>query len=198
MIEFELTVVYNPKVMTEYVDIIDDNGTVIGKTTRKKAHSKAILHPTVKILLFNSVGKVLLQQRSKSKSMFPLCWDISVCEHIFSGESHLKAATRGLWEELSLKTKIKLLRNDHIQSSQYPIKKQMLIEYELVKLYGGIFDGKIEIDKQEIIDSMFVTIPKLKKLIYKSKTPFTPWALDELFYLLRNYKQIIKKILKIK
>lgn len=187
-------VIYNPKAMTEYVDVIDESGTVVGKTTRNNAHSKALLHPTVKILLFNSKGEVLLQQRSRNKSMFPLCWDISVCEHIFSGESHTKAAKRGLLEELSVKTKIKLLRDDHIQISQCLVKKQTLIEYELVKLYGGFSEGKININEEEILDRMFVTIPKLKELIYKSKISFTPWGLDELLFLIRNYRKILKKV----
>lgn len=184
--------------MTEYVDIVDDSGTVVGKTTRGNAHTKGLLHPTVNILLFNSDGKVLLQKRSKRKSMFPLHWDVSVCEHVFSKESSSKAATRGLWEELSIKAKIRLLRSNHIKISQYPIKNRMLREYELVKLYGGFFDGKTKIDEKEVVSTMFVTIPKLKELIYQSKIPFTPWGLDELLFLLRNHKQIIKKILKTK
>ena len=180
--------------MIEYVDVIDDKDTVIGKTTRKNAHTKATLHPTVKILLFNSIGQILLQQRSKNKSIFPSYWDISVCEHILSGESQIKAAARGLWEELSVKTKIKLLRNNHIQVSQYGIEKQRFIECELVKLYGGFFDGEIKTNKEEITDIMFVSIPKLRKLIHQSKILFTPWGLDELLFLLRNHKQIVEKI----
>lgn len=180
--------------MTESVDIVDNSGKVIGKTTRDKAHTKGLLHPTVNILLFNSVGKVLLQKRSKTKLMFPLHWDISVCEHVFSKESSSKAAARGLFEELSIKMKIKLLRNNHIKISHYQIKNQVFREYELVKLYGGEFDGEIKIDEEEVVNTLFVTIPKLKELIYQSKISFTPWALDELLFLLRNYKEIIKKI----
>lgn len=180
--------------MIECVDIVDDNGTVVGKTTREKVHINGWLHPTVNILLFNSAGKVLLQKRSKNKLMFPLYWDVSVCEHLFSKESPRKAAARGLWEELSIKARIRLLRNNHIKISQYPIKNKTLLECELVKLYGGFFDGEIEIDRKEVVDTIFVTIPKLKELIYQSKIPFTPWGLDELLFLLRNHKQIMKKI----
>lgn len=184
--------------MTEYVDMVDDDGTVIGKTTREKVHIKGWLHPTVNILLFNSAGKVLLQKRSKNKLMFPLYWDVSVCEHVFSKESPSKAAARGLWEELSIKVKIRLLRSHHIKISQYPIKNKMLREYELIKLYGGFFDGEIKLDKKEVVSTMFVTISKLRELIYQSKIPFTPWGLDELLFLLRNHKEITKRILKIK
>lgn len=184
--------------MIEYVDIVDDNGTVVGKTTREKVHIKGWLHPTVSILVFNSAGKVLLQKRSKNKSSFPLYWDVSVCEHVFSKESPSKAAARGLWEELSIKVKIRLLRNNHIKISQHPIKNKILREYELVKLYGCFFDGKTKIDEREVVSTKFVTIPKLKELIYQSKIPFTPWGLDELLFLLRNHKEITKKLLKTK
>lgn len=180
--------------MLERVDIVDDNGSAIGMATRNSVHAKGLLHPTVKVLLFNSTGNIFLQQRSGRKDILPLYWDVSVAEHVLFGETHVKAAERGLREELSVKAKVRLLRNNHVQISEHTIKNRVLREYELVKLYGVVYDGRIEMDPQEVKQGIFVGIAELKEMIYQTKTLFTPWGLDELVFLLKNDKKIAKEI----
>lgn len=180
--------------MVEYVDIVNNNGTVIGKTTRNNAHIKGLLHPTVKILLFNSSGKILIQQRSRKKNILPLYWDISVAEHLRSGESYKEAAVRGLMEELAIVTRVKLLRGKHVQRSEHK-KDKLLKEYELTVLYGTLYNGKIIPDSEEVEKSIFVSIRKFGGLILWRRLQFTPWALNEINYLLAH-KDIMEKLNK--
>lgn len=183
--------------MIEYVDIVDASGNILSKTTRSFAHKQGLLHQTSKVLLFNSVGKILLQQRSSKKIIFPLCFDISVAEHVLAGEIHSVAAVRGLKEELSIDPKIVLLRNNHIQTSNYKIKNGVSREHELVKLYGCIFSKKIRFNPKEVNQVIHIDMNKLKDLLSNKDVDFTPWGRDELLYLLRNYKKIINRIQKI-
>lgn len=89
--------------MDEWVDVLDKEGRGTGQRILKsEAHKRGVFHPTVHIWLFDSVGNVLLQQRSHTKETFPLLWDVSVAGHIAAGEGILQAALREIHEEIGL------------------------------------------------------------------------------------------------
>ncbi len=105
----------------ETVDIVDKKGSVIGQATRSQVYKQGLLHPTVNIVVINKKGEIFIQQRSEKK-ILPLYWDISASEHIKSGEGYESAAIRGLDEELSITSPVKLLRSKHIQRNEYITK----------------------------------------------------------------------------
>lgn len=171
----------------ELIDHVDKNGNVLRQITRGEAYQKGYLHPVVNILIVNSDGKIYLQRRSAKKSAFPFFWDISAAEHVASGESWQNAATRGLKEELSINTKLRLLRPKHIQKSKFEKNGKYIKEYELVEMYGGLYDGNIKIDKDEVLEGRFVTLDDLSNF---DTGNFTPWGLDEVRFLLKNQQVI--------
>ncbi|MEL6918842.1 MAG: NUDIX domain-containing protein, partial [Bacteroidota bacterium] len=74
-----------------------------GRTALKsEAHQKGFFHPTVHVWCYTDNGKILLQQRGKSKSTFPLLWDVSVAGHVGAGEHITMAALREVEEEIGL------------------------------------------------------------------------------------------------
>lgn len=89
--------------MDELVDILDADGNFTGKTAMKsEAHRKGLFHPTVHIWLYTGNGKVLIQQRGKDKTTFPLLWDVSVAGHVGAGEEIELSALREVEEEIGL------------------------------------------------------------------------------------------------
>src|SRR3989344_5510301 len=116
----------------ELIDIVDENGKVIGQVTRQETYRKGLLHPAVNVIVLNNNGEIYLQRRSANKKSYPLYWDISISEHLKSGEDFEKAALRGLLEELSVVAPVKLLRGKHIQKSEFTKDGQLIKEYELV------------------------------------------------------------------
>jgi len=87
----------------EIFPIVDEEGKVLGKTTRKHCHDGSnILHPVVHLHVFDTSGKLYLQKRSLSKDIFPGRWDTSVGGHIGLGESPVQALFREAKEELGL------------------------------------------------------------------------------------------------
>lgn len=174
----------------EIVDIVDKNGKVIKKSTRSEACKKGLLHPAVNILVVNSHRKIFLQRRSVTKSAFPLFWDISASEHIGAGEGFKEAAVRGLGEELSIKSDVRLIRPKHIQKSEYKKGEDLIKEYELVELYCAYFDGEININREEVLEGKFVDIGEFKNF---NENNFTPWGLDEIKYILKNPQIIDEK-----
>jgi isopentenyl-diphosphate Delta-isomerase len=84
-------------------DVVDEMDTVIGCEVRSVVHAQGLKHRAVHILVWNAVGKVLLQERSARKDNFPLKWDSSCSGHVDSGEDYLTAAQRELEEELGIR-----------------------------------------------------------------------------------------------
>lgn len=175
----------------ERVDIVDKTGKITGQTTRDRACKEGLLHRAVNIVIINKKGAIFIQKRSPKK-ILPLYWDISASEHVKSGESYESAAIRGLKEELSILTPVKLLRNKHIQKNEYTTKEIRLIEYELVELYGAIYAGKIEVNQDEVSEGRFIFLEELFELIKNGRIMFSPWGLEEINYLLENPAVITK------
>lgn len=177
----------------ELIDIVNKTGKVIGKATRSQAYKEGLLHPAVNIIVINEKGQIFIQRRS-TKKILPLYWDISASEHVKSGEDYEAAAKRGLKEELSIITPLKLLRKKHIQKNEYVKEQARFIENELVELYGVIYDGKIVINKDEVAEGKFISFEKLNELIKNNQIKFTPWGFDEINYLL-NHQNVISELI---
>ncbi len=169
----------------EEVDVVDKTGKVTGKATRSQVYKEGLLHPAVNIVVINKEGQIFIQRRS-AKKILPLYWDISASEHVKSGEDNKSAAIRGLKEELSITASVKLLRERHIQRNEYITKEVCLIEYELVELYGAIYDSKIEVNQEEVSEGKFISFEDLNESIKTDQIKFSPWGLEEINYLLEN------------
>lgn len=90
----------------EMSDLVNENDVIIGKISRKQAHTnKSLVHRAIAVLVFNSNNELLLQKRSLDKQIDPGCWTVSCSGHVSSGETYDKAALRELEEELGLNLK---------------------------------------------------------------------------------------------
>mgnify|MGYP004543962219 FL=1 len=90
--------------MTEEIfPIVDENGRVVGKATRKECHSGSrLLHPVVHLHVFDRQGRLYLQKRAHSKLIQPDKWDTAVGGHVDYGETVMQALRRETREELGL------------------------------------------------------------------------------------------------
>jgi isopentenyldiphosphate isomerase len=99
-------------ILEEYIDIVTKEGKPTGRSAPKsEIHSKGLYHHTVHLWLYTKVGEILLAQRSASKVICPLLWDVSVAGHIDAGESMIEAAKREAQEEIGLTIHEKDLEN---------------------------------------------------------------------------------------
>lgn len=100
----------------ELLDILDDNGNVIGQGTRAEAHARGLWHRTAHVWVIipplhgNRDGALLFQRRSPSKDVAPNLLDVSVGGHLARGEDVLHAAQRELQEELGVRVRREALR----------------------------------------------------------------------------------------
>ena len=87
----------------EIFPVVDECGNVVGKATRGECHGGSmLLHPVVHLHLFDSSGRIYLQQRPLWKDIQPGKWDTAVGGHIDYGEMVEEALLRETREELGL------------------------------------------------------------------------------------------------
>ena len=87
----------------ELFPVVDEDGHVLGKITRGKAHDGSkVLHPVVHLHVFNSRGELYLQQRPHWKDIQPDKWDTACGGHVDYGETVEQALHREVSEELGI------------------------------------------------------------------------------------------------
>lgn len=172
----------------ELFDIVDENDRVIGQETRTVAHQRGLWHRGVHVLLFDRGGRLLVQQRSASRSQSPLKLDCSVSEHVKAGEDYFDAANRGLSEELGVEG----------------IEIQPLVKFkmnygpndnEISVIYKGVVDpNQIRFDPEEIERVDTYTIEELQSLLEQKPDKFSYWFGQILLWFVRKPStlQIIK------
>ena len=163
--------------MTELFDIYDEVGGRLGKMPRDQVHRSGVWHRAVNVFLFNPDGDLLIQQRAPAKDVCPLKWDLSVAEHLQSGESYLEAAHRGIQEELSLRCdELSLLGSP--TTHQLVLPEQNLKNCEFTQCYRGEVNGEVNLDPVEVADWRYVGITDLCEQLRSTPSRFTPWFVE--------------------
>jgi isopentenyl-diphosphate delta-isomerase len=136
--------------MEEYIDIVTQEGNPTGRKELKSVvHQNGLFHHTAHVWLYTKKGDILLSQRSASKSICPLLWDVSVAGHVDTGESITNGALREMKEEIGLT----LSEND----------LQKIGVFESFQKYGkGIVDNEFH---NTFIAELKVPLSKLKPQI---------------------------------
>ncbi len=76
--------------------------TMIRGTAVPENRYRIVIH----VIVFNSEGKLLIQQRASDRKSHSNKWDFSVGGSVVSGETSSQGAERELFEELGLKVKL--------------------------------------------------------------------------------------------
>ncbi len=165
----------------EHVILVDPRDNAIGTMEKMEAHKKGELHRAFSILLFNDVGKLLLQKRSRHKYHSSGLWTNTCCSHPLPEERMEDATRRRLKEEMG---------NDlqPIFSYTFIYKARLdqnLIEHELDHVFVGTFNGTPIINKKEVEDWKYVDINWLKQDIIQQPAAYTVW-----FKLIVNHPEL--------
>lgn len=157
----------------EYINILNPDGLPTGKSCLKsEIHTKGYYHNTAHVWFYNSEAEILLAQRAASKTIYPLLWDISVAGHVDAGETIEHAAIRETREEIGIdipeSSLVKIGVFDCFQSYPNGIKDNEFHHTFISKMDFGLEDLKL--DKHEVAQVKFVTIPEFLKLLKDSDT----------------------------
>lgn len=183
----------------EYIDILNSDGTPTGKSCLKsEIHRQGHYHDTAHVWYYNANAEILLAQRAATKTICPSIWDVSVAGHVDAGESIVEAVLRETREEIGI----------HITESDL----EKIGVFNCFQSYpNGIIDNEFHhtfiaridynpadflLDKQEVQQVKFVSIPAFRELLEKSKTNShfiasnTPYYLEVINAIEQKFKQI--------
>jgi isopentenyl-diphosphate delta-isomerase len=156
----------------EQVVLVDEENNVLGYVGKLEAHKKALLHRAISVLIFNSKGEQLIQQRAWNKYHFAGIWSNTCCSHPRKDESFQHAAERRLFEELGIKTPLKEEFNFIYKVYD---EKSGLTEWEYDTVFTGVFDGPFEFNKEEVADVRWVTTEELEKDLKANPEKYSFW-----------------------
>jgi 16S rRNA (adenine1518-N6/adenine1519-N6)-dimethyltransferase len=121
--------------------VVDDQDRLLGDAPRAEVHGNNLRHRAVHILVFNQLGELFLQKRSRWKDRHSRLWDSSAAGHVDAGEDYDVAANRELSEELGVAAN--LTRVAKLSASEKTGQ-------EFIWLYQARHDGPFELARSEI------------------------------------------------
>lgn len=116
----------------ELVDLYDENRAPLGRTAERYAQKapgeyRAVVH----VCVFDRAGRLLIQQRTAEKRLWPGQWDVSVGGGVDAGETSRQAAEREFWEELGVKLDLAGLRPSLTVNFEEGFDDFFLVEREI-------------------------------------------------------------------
>ena len=155
----------------EILVLVDEHDNEIGTDTRENCHlGKGKRHRAYTIFLFHR-GKLLLQQRSAKKTLWPGAWDVSFTSHVYPGETYAQAAARKGRQELDAE----FGELSEVCSFVYFAPQGKWAENEFCKLLVADFDGRVKPNPDEIGAIKWVSVSELKEALAADSSTYTPW-----------------------
>ena len=169
----------------ENVVLVDKNDNQIGLMPKMEAHLKGILHRAFSVFLVNSQNQILLQKRSANKYHSGGLWTNTCCSHPRDGENIIDAGKRRLFEEMGIKTDLKVAFN-------FTYKAELengLIEHEYDHVLIGEFNDSPILNKDEAEDWKWISIEEVGKDIIENEKDYTVWFVIAFEYFYKNFKK---------
>lgn len=164
----------------EMVVLVDEKNEILGYMGKLEAHKKGLLHRAISVIVFNSAGEMLLQQRAYTKYHWAGIWSNTCCSHPRKDEGFKDAAERRLHEELGFKIDLKEEFNFIYKALD---EKSGLTEHEYDVVFTGVYDGSFEYNRDEVNATKWIPVKDLETDIEKHPQEYSFWfkiILDEM------------------
>jgi isopentenyl-diphosphate delta-isomerase len=155
----------------EEVILVDALDNVTGKMEKMEAHIKGEMHRAISVLIFNTKGEMMLQQRAFSKYHSPGLWTNTCCSHPRPEELSLNAALRRLKEEMGFTTELE----EKFTFAYQAEFENGLIENEFDHVFFGIFEGNVVLNPDEAQDYKWIKPYDLLSDMVANTENFTIW-----------------------
>ncbi len=153
------------------VILVSEADEMIGTAEKMKAHTDGLLHRAFSVFIFDTKGRLLLQQRSQEKYHGARLWSNTCCSHPFPNEEVGAAARRRLQEEMGFTTPL-------VKLFEFRYKAEVennLIEHEYDHVFVGSYEGEIRFNKREVLDYCYEDMDNMKWAIKEQPDKFTAW-----------------------
>lgn len=155
----------------DLVILVNENDEVLGEMEKMEAHRKGVLHRAISVLVFNSKGEWLLQQRAAHKYHSSLLWSNTACTHPMIGEDTIISAHRRLKEEMGMQSPLK-------KAFSFQYKAELdgdMIEHELDHVFIGNTENVPKVNPEEVESYRYISTTDLESEITTNPNEFTEW-----------------------
>lgn len=158
---------------SESLILVDEHDRQIGTASKGDAHDgKGVLHRAFSVFLFDHAGRLLIQQRSETKRLWPLYWANSCCSHPRVGESMDFATQRRMEEELGVSAELDFVYKFCYQAHYLDLGS----EHELCSVYVGRVDAdQLKPNPSEVAGWRFLTLEEVDAFIDDPEAQAAPW-----------------------
>ena len=130
-----------------------------------------VLHRAFSVFVLNTSGELLLQQRLRSKRLWPGYWSNSCCSHPRAGEEMEEAVARRLEQELGVEASV-----DFIFKFEYRAEfGDIGTEHELCWVYVGQTEAAPVVNTAEISAWRWIDPAELDAALRDDPESYTPW-----------------------
>lgn len=163
----------------ERVLVVDDHNHVVGAVPRTDMRVQGLCHRAAYVFVFNSEGKLFVQERSLGKDIFPGMFDPATGGVVADGESYDETAIRELHEELGIEN-IPLTPHFHFYFHESSCQVWG-------RVYSCRYDGPVKLQKEEVT-SVVMESPEdiLGNRFHRNYTPDSLRALERLVHCLEQ------------
>jgi isopentenyl-diphosphate Delta-isomerase len=158
---------------SEQLILVDEHDRELGFLSKGECHDgEGILHRAFSVFLFDSEGRLLIQQRAADKRLWPGYWANSCCSHPRAGENMGEATLRRIGEEVGVTAEL-----EFVYKFQYHARYGDLgSEHELCWVYvGQTTASEIRPNPAEISDWKFLAPEQVDTLIADETASVAPW-----------------------
>lgn len=158
--------------MEENVVLVNEQNEPIGLMPKMEAHRRGLLHRAISVLLYNSDGDMLIQQRAASKYHWSLIWSNACCTHPRENEDFITCASRRIGEELGIVVELEEIHRFVYRAED---KQTGLVEHEYDVVYQGVYDGEIIYNPEEIEAIRWISPEELEMEIEANPDKYSFW-----------------------
>ena len=153
------------------VILVNDANVQTGIIKKTEAHKESLLHRSSAVFIFNSLGKLMIQQRSMYKTTSPGLWSTTCQTHPRPGETALAAAHRSLNEDLGFDCSFHNFTLCKIDA----LTEDNIFEKEINHMYIGISNQLPKINPREVNSYKLMTPSEIKEDITFHPEKYTDW-----------------------
>ncbi|HNT49451.1 MAG TPA: isopentenyl-diphosphate Delta-isomerase [Cyclobacteriaceae bacterium] len=157
--------------LMEEVILVDEHDRPVGTMEKLLAHQQGKLHRAFSILVFNSKGDLMLQQRAPDKYHSGGLWTNTCCSHPRPGENVIEAGKRKLIQEMGFDC-------DLTYSHTFIYKAELdnnLTEHELDHVLIGYYDDEPILNKEEVSNWKFAELKTIQDDVVQNPNQYTQW-----------------------
>lgn len=165
-------------VMTELIDVLDENGNKTGEVeTKEEIYKRGLWHRSVHIWIENDKQELLVQKRNPLKNTFPNLWAISSAGHVIAGETSIESGLRELKEELDVDAKKEDLEFLFTIKRVQPYKDSYIRVFDDVYLLHKNIDvTKTKLQVEELTDIKYVYYEYLEDIFKEGDKDYVPYT----------------------